>query len=392
MDDKKRIAIFINSAYGGGAERVVSILSNELNNEYELYVFLIDCTQKFYEYSGTIINLGGNSNRFVFNLINACFNLNKYIRKYNIECVVSFLDFPNLINTIFNKSCRKIISIRSQMDESIYNTLREKVKLQLAKKYFKRADAVISVANEMDQSIGDIFNIEKTKRCVIVNPYDLEMINEKANKEISSEVEKFVKKYDTAIAVGRIDEQKDYDTLIDIFAMVHSKNSKAGLIILGKGALEEKIKDKIKAKGLNDCVLMLGIQKNPFSYMDKCMLYVSVSLYEGFPNALVEAMACGLPCIHTDCKTGPREILTMNVNGDIQNVIYGEYGILAPSYTRGYISISQMKEMYAQAWNLLLEDDVLREKYRKMSKIRVKDFSIRSCVNSYKNIIEQVIN
>jgi glycosyltransferase involved in cell wall biosynthesis len=119
--------------------------------------------------------------------------------------------------------------------------------------------------------------------------------------------------------VGRLNEQKDFPTLIRAFKIVYEKSKNARLIILGEGSEREHLMHLIKELGLVDIVSLPGFLQNPFSYMHRSQVFVLPSIHEGFGNVLVEAMACGCPVVSTDCPSGPREILNN-----------GEYGHLVP--------------------------------------------------------------
>jgi len=102
---------------------------------------------------------------------------------------------------------------------------------------------------------------------------------------------------------------KGHDSLINSYLIVknHLPNSK--LIIIGDGPLRNELEQLIEKLALKDEVLLMGLRKNPYKYMAKSDIFVLSSKYEGFPIVLLEALACGLPIISTDCETGPREIL-----------------------------------------------------------------------------------
>lgn len=104
------------------------------------------------------------------------------------------------------------------------------------------------------------------------------------------------------------------------------------LAILGRGELEDYLKQLACEMDLEKDVYFLGFQKNPFKFISKSKIYVFPSLYEGFPNALCEAMACGVTVISSDCKSGPREILApeTNIDGETKIIEYAKYGMLLP--------------------------------------------------------------
>jgi glycosyltransferase involved in cell wall biosynthesis len=120
------------------------------------------------------------------------------------------------------------------------------------------------------------------------------------------------------LGVGRLTVQKDFPTLIRAFARVRQKRN-ARLLILGEGELRSELNALVAELGLQADVALPGFVENPFVFMRHASLFVLSSAWEGFGNVLVEAMACGMPVVSTDCPSGPAEIL--------QN---GKWGRLVP--------------------------------------------------------------
>lgn len=385
----KKIALFINSLYGGGAERVVSRLSNELCKKCKLYIFLIEERNSSYNCAGTIVNLGCESKNYVINALHAFIIINRIIRQYNIDCVISFLDIPNIINCIRTHGIKKVASIRDYLNTELYKTKKEKIKFICLKNSLHKADRIISVSQELKSELTKYIQIDEEKICVIENPYDIKEIERLANEEIDKKLERFITGHKTAIAVGRLEEQKAYDDLVTIFNDVCKKEPNSALIILGEGSFKKDLVKMIKERHLEHQIKLLGWRENPFAYMSKCKIYVSCSLHEGFPNALVEAMACGLPVIHTDCKTGPREIIEAEpIHNNVTKAMYSQYGILIPSYTRKVISREDMQKEFASAWIHLLSSEELIKNYSVASKERAACFSMEKCRQKFQEVIQ----
>jgi glycosyltransferase involved in cell wall biosynthesis len=110
------------------------------------------------------------------------------------------------------------------------------------------------------------------------------------------------------LAVGRLHHQKGFDVLLDAFAHVRAQMD-CRLVILGEGEARRRLEARINVLGLVRDVDMPGFSDNPFALMARAGCFVLSSRWEGFPNALVEAMACGAPVVAADCPSGPREIL-----------------------------------------------------------------------------------
>lgn len=110
------------------------------------------------------------------------------------------------------------------------------------------------------------------------------------------------------LGAGRLAEQKDFQTLIEAFRRVSEKRP-CRLIILGEGPKRGELEDCVRRLGLEDRISLPGWVKNPYAFMSRAALFVLSSRHEGFPGALVEALACGCPVASTDCPAGPAEIL-----------------------------------------------------------------------------------
>ncbi|MGM0629366.1 MAG: glycosyltransferase, partial [Patescibacteria group bacterium] len=118
------------------------------------------------------------------------------------------------------------------------------------------------------------------------------------------------------LSVGRFHKQKDFPTLIKAFARRRRKEPMK-LIILGEGEKREELEDLVKELGVEESVSMPGFVENPYAYMSKADVFVLSSLWEGQPNALIEALACGAPVISTECPSGPKEILEDGIYGEL---------------------------------------------------------------------------
>ena len=154
------------------------------------------------------------------------------------------------------------------------------------------------------------------------------------------------------IGVGRLNSQKNFPMLIRAMVPLLREHPEASLEIYGEGELRDSLREQIQTLGLSDSVRLMGRSSNMKAVYESADLFVLSSDFEGMPNTLIEAMAVGLPCISTDCETGPRDLITD-----------GEDGILVP--VGG-------EEALTEAVMQLLGDPERRERMGKRAKEKIR--------------------
>lgn len=148
-------------------------------------------------------------------------------------------------------------------------------------------------------------------------------------------------------AMGRLDSQKGFDLLIDAFARAAEDQPHWSLVILGEGAERRRLEEQIHLRGLEPRVRLLGWVSDPNSVLRNCDAFVLSSRYEGFPNALLEAMALGLPAIAVDCPSGPADIIRNEVDGLL--VPLGDVPALAAAIQRLFSDAPLRNRLRTQA-------------------------------------------
>lgn len=182
---------------------------------------------------------------------------------------------------------------------------------------YPRADAILAVSQGVAQDVARVLRIPKERIHVVYNP----TITPDLYAQSLIPVEHPWFKADqppVVLAVGRLEFLKGYDILLEAFAKVRSE-VEARLVILGKGSLQEVLRAHAARLGISEQVDMPGFDPNPYRYMRQARVFVLSSRYEGLPNVLIQALACGCPVVSTNCPSGPAEIL----DG-------GKYGKLVP--------------------------------------------------------------
>tara|TARA_B100001996_G_scaffold110537_1_gene83653 strand:+ start:4950 stop:6059 length:1110 start_codon:yes stop_codon:yes gene_type:complete len=205
---------------------------------------------------------------------------------------------------------------------------------------------------------SEIKNIEKVK--VVPNPINFNQIIELSKENIENSK---VNKQRFILGVGRCVKQKRFEDLVKAFALTNLPNS-IKLVIIGEGPERKKINETSKKCGIEDKVIVLDYEENPFKYMSKCELFVLTSGWEGMPSVLIQALACGAKVISTDCDHGPKEILNN-----------GEYGSIVP--------VGDIEKIKKTIENDFHKDSSPKNNYLDYVK---KKYDLEIILNSYENI------
>lgn len=396
----KNIGLMISSLNGGGAERVVSHLSHILSKKYNIHLILFETEGIGYTYCGKLHDLNVRAkNGNVFTKIDLLFKrvkkVKKIIKQEKLDCVISFLDSPNFVNLFAKISgCKTIISVRNYSALENKQSLLGNVVNNLMKVLYKRADKVVVVSKLMERDFIEHYGVSKDKICTIYNPYNFNEMQEKCQENLKQDEQKFYENHFVYINVGRIMYQKGIWHLIKAFKLVYNQDNNVRLVLVGDDHSEGKVKKLVKELGLEKAVLMTGAQKNPYKYMYCADSYVLTSMFEGFPNAMVEGMACGCAIVAANCKSGPREILCEKPDLDVEYVEIQkvDYGILVPCLEtmENWEATQKTKgeEKLAEAMLMLLKDKKMAEQYANKAIERSYVFNYDECGNAYEKIIE----
>lgn len=303
-----KICIVSDQLAIGGAERCSAILSVffEKNNCEIYHVIVVDKIE--YEFSGKLLNLGKlkSSSNSIFNKAKRLFVLKDFFKNNEFNFIIDtrvkrfqWQEFW-IANFVFNAPL--LVVVHSFMTEMYFPKSHF-----LAKKIYKNAFKIISVSKAIENKVVEKYNYQNCT--TIHNPIDFEYISEKVKQPITENF-KFI------LAVGNMNSDvKQFDKLIKCYAKSNLPNQKIKLVILGDGLLKQSYIEFSKALKVYDYIVFKGTIENPFPYYKNALFTVLSSKNEGFPNVILESLACETPVVAFDCESGPNEIISNKQNG-----------------------------------------------------------------------------
>ncbi len=236
------------------------------------------------------------------------------------DVALSFLNRANVANVLAAKGAC-VISERSNASAHLPG-VRNLPARSLVKWTYPRADKVIAVSEGVADDLAQNFAVPRNKLISIANPIDVDAIEAKAAGEAA-----YRPAGDYILAAGRLVKSKNFELLIRAYAQAGIAES---LVILGEGGERAALEAVARECGVSDRVALPGFMANPYPLMRAAKLFVLSSNDEGFPNALVEAMALGTPVLATNCASGPSEILAEASRQSISGVTFAQHGVLTP--------------------------------------------------------------
>lgn len=353
-----RLLFYINSLYGGGAERVIANLANQFyqNGHNVCVVTTFEKNTEYYLEHGVkriiLSSKGEKLGNVITKNIKLVRRLNRVMEEFDPSVAISFMGEPNFRLLVCRAPKRKIISIRSD-PRSEYRGIRGFI----TKIFFYKADGIVcqtqDVLNWLKPSI-------KKKGKVIFNQINPIFYK---TEHLSSEY---------YVATGRLNNAKNYEMLIDSFHKFLQIHPSAKLHIYGEGELKQKLQDKIIQNGNENSIILKGRSEQIDMVLSHAKAFLLSSNYEGMPNGLLEAMAVGVPCISTDCPCGgPRTIITNGKNGilvpvgDIDSMVVAlcrveedaSFSQLISDAAKETAKMFEPSKVYEE-WNLFIEQVV----------------------------------
>lgn len=248
--------------------------------------------------------------------------LTQYLRAERPQSLLSPFEVTSVIAIVAKRLARVPTRVVVRISVHLSRNKRPKpwkktLERLVVSRIYPLADGIVAVSHGVADDLAKYAGIPRERIQVIYNPVLSDRLILSAEQPMSHPFFED-RQCPVILGVGRLTEQKDFFTLIKAFDLLRKKTP-ARLIILGDGEDRQALEQLIQSSGLHGLVDLPGFEVNPFAFMKRSSVFVLSSKWEGLPNVLIQALACGCPVISTDCLSGPSEIL----NG-------GEYGALVP--------------------------------------------------------------
>lgn len=305
---KNKIAFVIGSLSSGGAERVITNLSNSLIERFDILIITFSKSTPFYPLDARINVIvcrdSAVHSTSLFQSLKLNYILTKRIYKIlkaeQVHIVIGFITSANILSTIAAKMYG-IPCIISERNNPLVEDV-PKLWVILRNYIYPLADRLVL----QTQGIKKLYEgkINPNKIIILPNPIALELSE---LRDDNGDKENLI------ITVGRLDKNKGHDEIIKAFNAIDTVNWK--LLIIGDGHKKQELITLIDELNLSDKIKIISKVTRIDKYYNKASIFVFNSKTEGFPNALLEAMHFGLPCISSDCDFGPSDLIDDGING-----------------------------------------------------------------------------
>lgn len=306
----QRVALFLPSLGGGGAERVLLTVGQGLAQRG----FAVDMVLA--RNVGAYTRLLSPSIRVVDlragRVLAGLPGLAWYLRKERPAVLLTTMSHANVVGLwarrLAGGSTRVIIREANTLSVATNGGRgRDKLLPPLVRWFYPWADGIVAVSEGVAEDLLTITSLPRSKVRVLPNPVVTPELVAQAAQPLEDPW--FANGAPPVIlGVGRLAQQKDFPTLIRAFAAVR-KCREVRLLILGEGSERQRLESLLQDLGVAADARLPGFVSNPFRYMARAAVFVLSSAWEGMPGALIQGMACGAPVVSTDCESGPREVL-----------------------------------------------------------------------------------
>lgn len=374
MNRRKRALFLINSLTGGGAERVMCTLlrqSEAEREEFDITLAVLDD-----EPAGNAppdwVDVRQLDCRF--SLPRSIMAVRRLHAELRPDVALSFLNRANIAN-ILGSRCPVAISVRSHMSFHFNAAgVRGALSAKMVRMLYPRASRIVCVSDGVVRDLRENFGLPAEKLVSIPNPVDVDAIRRMAEEALPLTIDgPFI------MSAGRLVEVKRYDVLMRAFAAAGGERK---LVIAGEGEERGALEQLARELGVADRVILPGYLANPYPLMAAADMFVLSSDSEGYPNALIDAMAVGRPVISTNCSSGPSEILANAPHGSIQGITYAAHGVLVP-----------VRDAAAMAEAIrALDDPKTRNAYGAKAAARAGAFEAATIKDRYWDVLREVMS
>lgn len=361
----KRIAIYIPSLHGGGAERVMVILANGFAARgVSVDLVLASADGSYLDQVHDVVRI---IDLRATRVLKSLPGLISYLRRERPSALLSAINHANVIAIVAHRlarsAARLVVSERAQLSSALANacTLRGRLISHFMRFTYPLADSVVAVSDGVANDLSDTIGLARERIEVIYNPVVDENLLEMSNQPVRHPFYE-ERAQPVFLGVGRLVPVKGFVTLIRAFAKLRELR-KARLIILGEGEQRTELQALINALGLENDISLPGFMDNPFPWMRRASVFVLSSVSEGLPGALIQAMACGVPVVATNSPGGTAEILEG-----------GRWGRLVPVGDVEALSAAMLA--------------TLEEPSRLDIALRAKEFGVEQAVDGYMNAMK----
>jgi len=398
-----RALFVLQSLAGGGAERVAINIARMVP-EVDVHLALFDPTSN-YPFNGPVHLLqgdfmsGGAAAHRIGLLARTVASISKLRARLRPDVTVGFTTWPNLVAVASTGPGRTILTSHNFESTNIRGRSAPIVR-GLIQTAYPRADHVVAVSEGVRRDLVQHFRVPASRTETIYNTVDIPEVTRLAAEPLPDELA-FLEQRPFVLSAGRAVEQKGLWHLVRAFADRHSVFPSARLVFIGGGPLVPYLIDLARSYGLRVAradeegtgaaapadVVFLGFQKNPFAFMARARAVALPSLWEGFGNVIVEALASGTLVLAANCRYGPAEILARSVdapNGE------AEFGVLLPlcdGMRRGADKPLTFAEV---AWSDALEEVLARptlwNRYKALGPPRADEFSIEAVAPRWERV------
>lgn len=364
----------VNSLAGGGAERVFATLlraSTAQARTHDCVAVLLDRDDEAYALPDwlRVHRLDSRGS-----LARSTTGLNRIVAAERPDIALSFLTRANVALAAAMAPRRRpfIISERVNTTAHLGTGARAFASRAMVRIAYPRAARVIAVSQGVADTLAADFTVRADRIDVIANPVDLDHITELAVAPVAD-----LPPRPYAVAIGRLVDNKNFALAIEAFA---ASGLPGRLVILGQGPERDALMALGNRLGLGDRLVLPGFAANPYAVLARADFLILSSNAEGFPNALVEALAAGIPAIATDCRSGPAEVLEVRIGAD-GSPASGSGGLLVPVN-----DVAAMTEALRRMANAGTRTALAAKGTQ-----RVRAFSVEHAVSRYWAVIDEVL-